>query len=247
MQSAPLWGHAAPVNVRLYELGNELDWGDDAITVETYIAKCKEFISAVKAADPNARFAAHANTAAYNGVQNNNPSDWREWHRAILADSDLVNEIDYISVHAYYSHCKNEIMDQLIGFVESDINASAGANRIKIFLSEYAESVYTYGDQTTNPHNMEGVLQTADMLSRMTYHTGIESATYHGIYSSHWQNVVYGSATGKMQLNAIGNLLKMFTEYGVGDILESTFTGFEKDKRSSGCNRRCNPYRGRQN
>lgn len=227
-------GHAAPVNVRLYELGNELDWGDDAITVETYIAKCKEFVAAIKAVQPDARFAAHANTAAYNGVARNDPSDWREWHKAILADAELAGEIDYLAVHAYYSHYSNEVMDKVIGAVESDIAASAGANRIKIFLSEYAESVYTYGDQTTNPHNMEGVLQTADMLSRMTYHTGIESATYHGIYSSHWQNVVYDSATGKMQLNAIGNLLKMFTEYGVGDILESTFTGFEKDKRSSG-------------
>lgn len=226
-------GRTAPVNVHLYELGNEVDWGDDAIAVDAYIAKCKEFISAVKSVDPDARFAVIANTAAYNGVQNNNPSDWREWHKAILADSDLVNEIDYISVHAYYSHYKNEIMDQLIGFVESDINASAGANRIKIFLSEYAESVYTYGDQTTNPHNMEGLLQTADMLSRMTYHPGIEAAAYHGIYSSNWRNIVYLTETGEMYLNGIGNLLKLFNEYGVGDVVKSDFSGFVKNQRSN--------------
>ena len=226
-------GRTAPVNVRLYELGNEVDYGDGAITADEYIAKCKEFITAVKAVDPDARFAAIANTAAYNGIQNNDPSDWREWHRAILADNGLVNEIDYISVHAYYSNYKNEIMDQLIGFVESDINASAGANRIKIFLSEYAESIYTYGDVTTNPHNMEGLLQTADMLSRMTYHPGIEAATYHGIYSSNWRNIVYRTDTGEMYLNGIGNLLKMFNEYGVGDVVKSDFSSFVKNQRSN--------------
>lgn len=224
------YGYSEPFDIRLYELGNEVDYGSGAITASEYIAKSKEFIAAIKVVDPDAKFAAIANTAAYNGVQWNDPSNWAEWHNAVLSDPELASEIDYISVHAYYSDYKNELMDKLITKVSDDIKTATGSDRIKIYLSEHG--VYYNPDNNKNPHNMESVLETANIYSRMFRQPSLEMATYHGIDSSEWKNVTTNSS-GEMYLNGIGQLLKLFKEYGVGDVLSSSFTGFSKGVRST--------------
>ena len=63
------FGHPEPVNVSVFELGNELDRQDMSVT--EYIAASKEFISAIEAVNPEAKFAAHANTGIYNAVRDN--------------------------------------------------------------------------------------------------------------------------------------------------------------------------------
>ena len=222
------YGCAEPFDIKLYELGNELDLG--GMTASEYVAKSKEFIAAIKAVDPDAKFAAFASSYAYNGVQWNNPSDWREWHKAVLSDAELAAEIDYIAVHTYYSHYKNEIMDNVIGSVSEDIKTVTGSDRIKIYLSEHG--VYLDSANGIIPHNMSSVLETANVYSRMLWQPSLEMAAYHGISSSEWKNVTTNSK-GEMYLNGIGQLIKLFKEYGVGDVLSSSFTGFSKGVRST--------------
>ena len=224
------YGHPDPVPVKVYEIGNEVDL-DSVMTVDEYIAACKEYIAAVKAVDTDARFAVHTSTGIYNKYQWDEPGD--PWHIDILSDAALAEEIDYIAVHTYYSDYKNEVMDEVMNAVQADIERITGADRIKIYLSEYALSIYEVGGVKTNPHNMEGILETANILSRMAWHDGVEMATYHGIDSSEWKNIVTDSASGQMMLNGIGNLLKLFKEYGVGDALDTDFTGFSNGTRST--------------
>ena len=224
------YGHPDPVPVKVYEIGNEVDL-DSVMTVDEYIAACKEYIAAVKAVDTDARFAVHTSTGIYNKYQWDEPGD--PWHIDILSDAALAEEIDYIAVHTYYSDYKNEVMDEIMNAVQSDIERITGSDRIKIYLSEYALSIYEVVGVTTNPHNMEGILETANILSRMAWHDGVEMATYHGIDSSEWKNIVTDSASGQMMLNGIGNLLKLFKEYGVGDALDTDFTGFSNGTRST--------------
>lgn len=224
------YGHPDPVPVKLYEIGNEVDL-DSVMTVDEYIAACKEYIAAIKAVDADAMFAVHTSTGIYNKYQWDESGD--PWHIDILSDAALAEEIDYIAVHTYYSNYKNEVMDEVMNAVQADIERITGADRIKIYLSEYALSIYEVGGVTTNPHNMEGILDTANILSRMAWHDGVEMATYHGIDSSEWKNIVTDSASGQMMLNGIGNMLKLFKEYGVGDALDTDFTGFSNGTRST--------------
>ena len=224
------YGHPDPVPVKLYEIGNEVDL-DSVMTVDEYIAACREYIAAIKAVDADAMFAVHTSTGIYNKYQWDESGD--PWHIDILSDAVLAEEIDYIAVHTYYSHYKNEVMDEVMNAVQADIERITGADRIKIYLSEYALSIYEVGGVTTNPHNMEGILETANILSRMAWHDGVEMATYHGIDSSEWKNIATDSASGQMMLNGIGNLLKLFKEYGVGDALDTDFTGFSNGTRST--------------
>ena len=222
------YGFEKPFNVKAYELGNELDWsgvGGSEYTVAQYIADCKTYIAAVRAVSPDAKFIAFADTANYNKQKSG--EDWRAWHKAILADAELAGEIDYIALHTYFDLVNNGLMDTIISAIEEDIAASAGKDRIKVYLSEYAVSNFT------TPHSMDSILETANILSRTMWHDGIEMATYHGISSAAWQNIIYNSSTGEMRLNGIGNMLKMFKNYGVGDVLSTNFTGFVKNTNST--------------
>ena len=225
------YGHPAPIPVKVYELGNELDLDD--MTVQDYIAKCKEFITAIQAKDPDAKFAAHTTTGIYNMYRQNESLE-DAWHNDILNDDTLAQEIDYIVLHTYYSVSDNELMDEIINAVQSDIERITGSDRIKIYLSEYALDYYhRYNGIYTNPHDMNGVIETANILSRMAWHPGVEMATYHGIVSGNWANITTDSESQQTMLNGIGNLLKLFKEYGVGDALDTDFTGFSNGTRST--------------
>ncbi len=225
-------GHSAPVDVKAYEIGNEVEWDGGANTnvwtSAQYIAKAKEVIAAIEAVDTDAKFAVHADTTAYNS--NRSGDGWRNWHNDILSDAELASKIDYIAVHAYFEPDNNSGINNLISKIESDIKAKTGSDRIKIYLSEYA--VY-YDETLSNPHNLTSVINTANILSRIALDKDVAMTTYHGLDSSNWKNIVYNPAKDHSYLNGIGQMLKTFKEYGVGDVVESTFTGFSKDAAST--------------
>ncbi|MDY3031009.1 MAG: hypothetical protein SOS24_04520 [Clostridia bacterium] len=232
-------GHPEPINVVLYELGNETDWADknNLLTAAEYIKRCKETISAIKAVDPNAKFATHIDTTIYQSVNNptKNPYDTKAaWHRAILADSALMQNVSYLSIHSYYGYYDN-LMETLISNIENDIKSSSFPNT-KIFISEHALARFdTTGDgvNNTNPSAMEGTIETAFTLQRLMAHSSVDMATFHAIFSNVWNNIWKDSTTGEIQLNSIGQLLILFKEYGVGELLSSSYSGFDINSDSS--------------
>jgi len=222
------YGHPAPVNVKVFELGNENDIVE-GYTVDKYIADSKEFISAIEAIKPDAKFSMHADTGIYNGVKNNQ-SDYDDWHLAILADEVLKEKIDYISLHTYYSYTRNGLMDKIINIVEEDIKDAGKEGEIKIFISEYAG--YFDAEDGAIPHDLEGVIETANIYARMMNQEAVEMMTYHGLNSSEWKHVVYNRTTNQIYLNAIGHLSKMFSEFAQGEVLSSSLTGFTEGSNS---------------
>ena len=232
------YGRSNPVNVTLFELGNEVDHGDNTMTVNDYIAKCKEFIAAVKTVAPNAKFAVQASTGAYGGAKytmdnGTNGERWRNWHKAILADSALASQIDYIALHTYfYAEEAGRVMDNCVRLTKEDIKAAGYGNSIKTFISEYAMWNKTYANTAANTHNIAAVTETSDVISRMMQQPGVEMMTYHGINSGDWANVVNDTANDRMYLNGIGSLLKLYKTYGTGDVLKTTLDGFETEKDS---------------
>lgn len=227
------YGHAEPVNVKLFELGNEVDHGDGStMDVNTYIEKCKAFITAIKDVAPDAKFAVQASTGAYGGAKNNS-SQWREWHKAILADKELAPQIDCIALHAYfYAGEAGRVMENCVSLTEGDIKAAGYDGRIKAFISEYALWFKAADNSTANPHDIAGITETSDVISRMAQQPGVEMMTYHGLNSSYWANIVNDTENDRMYLNGIGNLLKLYKTYGVGDVLKTTLDGFETGKDS---------------
>ena len=232
------YGRNNPVNVKLFELGNEVDQGTGAMDVDTYIAKCKEFITAIKAVVPDAEFAVHASTGAYGGAKyilenGSNSETWRSWHKAILNDSVLAPQISFITLHTYfYANEGGKIVENCAKLVNDDIKTAGYEGKIKTFVSEYGLWFKDYDAKEVNTHNITGITETSDVISRMMWHPEVESMSYHGLNSGKWFNVVNDEANNRIYLNGIGNLLKLYKTYGVGDVLKTTLTGYETEKES---------------
>lgn len=82
-------GHAAPYNVRLWEVGNEL-WGDFQIgwqTAESNARRYNEFTSAMRKADPKIRFIATGADVDF----------FREWNGELIKQASA--NLDLISTH----------------------------------------------------------------------------------------------------------------------------------------------------
>ena len=229
-------GHADPVNVKVYELGNEPDYGSTALTVKDYISKCKEIIDEVKKVDEDAIFAVAADTEIYSGAMASNGKTLETesaWHRALLADAELMSNVSYIAVHTYYGY-NDTYIDDVMSALETDISNS-NYKDTKIYWSEHglSNAIDTNNDSEydSDPIAMEGVIETAFSLQRIMSHNKVDMATYHGIYSGEWSQIWVDSA-GRTQLNGIGHLMKLFKEYGVGDLVSTTWSGYNVEENS---------------
>ncbi|MDP0498360.1 MAG: hypothetical protein Q7Q73_19380 [Verrucomicrobiota bacterium JB024] len=100
-------GHAAPYNISIWELGNELDL---KISYQTYVNRCADLIAAMRAHDPYLNFVIHGRTGAWDAkptIAPNPPysvyedqSSWRDWHNALL--DSLGQDVWAVAMHPYY-------------------------------------------------------------------------------------------------------------------------------------------------
>lgn len=91
-------GHPQPYNVRIWDLGNEVDglpWELGHKNVEDYIETAREAAKAMKAVDNTIKLVACGSSWYSNG-------DWDEWNRKVLAG--LGDRIDYLSIHSYWEN-----------------------------------------------------------------------------------------------------------------------------------------------
>jgi alpha-N-arabinofuranosidase len=89
-------GHKQPYNVRIWDLGNEVDglpWELGHKNAEDYIEVAREAAKAMKAVDNSIQLVA-------SGSSWYSPGTWDDWNRKIIAG--LGDRIDYLSIHSYW-------------------------------------------------------------------------------------------------------------------------------------------------
>jgi len=204
-------GLKEPVTPIVWELGNELDWGKNPMSADEYIAKCKEWIAAVRKVQPDAKFAAHSITAPWDKRQ---LAKWEEWNQSVL--NALGNDLTYYAFHPYYrGHSPGYLkkyLDDLRDFVKKSPNPD-----IKIFISEHAKwpPNAEKGDAEWKKywfytHALTGCLDTAEWEIMSLSRPEIGMMTYHNICSGPW-GFVYPDGNGKYFATGLGDLFRMFS------------------------------------
>ena len=90
-------GHAAPHNIKVWCLGNEMDgpWQICHLTAEDYGKKALEAAKMMRWVDPRIELVAC-------GSSNTEMPTFPEWDRTVM--EHLYEQIDFISLHRYYGH-----------------------------------------------------------------------------------------------------------------------------------------------
>ncbi len=133
-------GHKAPYNVKIWDLGNEVDgkpWELGHKNAEDYIEVAREAAKAMKAVDDNIEFVG-CGSSWYS------QSGWDEWNRKVL--TGLGDKIRYLSIHSYweadadyygYMGASSKIFEDRINITASQIKAVSTTQGYKnpIYLS----------------------------------------------------------------------------------------------------------------
>ncbi|MEK6794165.1 MAG: hypothetical protein AABZ39_05270 [Spirochaetota bacterium] len=253
-------GLAEPVEIFVWELGNELDGSEfwkEFDTIRKYTDKCKAVIHAIKGVLPNARFAPFAATLnqGFDFYKRVYGGTWEIWHRTVLRD--LVAEmdsIDYVMLHPYFGgvgtlYQKTWDMD-IIPAIAADIREITGSDRIKIFLSEYAfwppyeDPAEKWDAFFYKSHALVGCLQNAEWLNRMLARKEVSIAALHnlgGTFTSPWGIIYpdrrdYGSDP-EYYLTGIAPMMRMFNSMlaNNGNSVRVELEGEQTDKTSRRC------------
>jgi alpha-N-arabinofuranosidase len=91
-------GHEKPYNVKIWDLGNEVDgapWELGYKCAEDYVKIARESVKAMRSVDNTIKFVA-SGSSYYEST-----GQWVEWNRKVL--TGLGDMIDYISIHAYWN------------------------------------------------------------------------------------------------------------------------------------------------
>lgn len=235
------FGLADPVPIDIWELGNELDWGEHAadFPVERYIAESRAAIAAIREVLPDARFAAHARTAPWGPNQQNLPGGWEAWHREVLRE--LGDDLDYIAFHPYYHGHPVPVIERYLDQIVHDIRDVTGSDRIKLYLSEHAfwpnrppaDSGREWRDTWHHTHGLRGCLGTSEFLNRILYRPDVTTAGYHSFSGGPWGVVFRGPETGRLYASGIRDLFALYHEAAGGDIVTITTDGGRADIREN--------------
>jgi len=221
-------GLAKPVPVVIWEMGNEVEWASasNRMPLQTYIDLCKKNIAAIRSVSPQAKIAMHAATAPW-GYEKRFNEDWKVWHRKIL--EQCGNEIDYISMHPYYSGLPIAYMETFMDTVRNDILSITGTNRIKIYVSEHSTWPPDINKQESwfNVQTLSSCLSVSHFFVRLLQREDIGAATYHCFTSGNrlWGIVQVGKETQKLYRSGFSDVFTIFSKYLGEDVVESTVRG----------------------
>ncbi|MFH1073450.1 MAG: hypothetical protein V1752_00010 [Candidatus Firestonebacteria bacterium] len=230
-----------PVNVAIWELGNELDWGAHRQyfpTVDVYIDSCKKAIAEVRKVHPEAKFAAHAATAVFATEYHKRYGGWETWHRKVL--EQLGDQIDYIVYHPYYNDKVSvQRQESYMDIIKADILKITGSNRIKFYLSEHAmHPDHIRPDTKPNwyrTHALSGVLLTAEWMNRMLTREDVAALAYHAFSSGPWGLVYRDERTRKLYTTGIFDLFKVLNEAYGESVVKTNILGDFTDTKKSDC------------
>lgn len=224
-------GLEKPVNVQIWELGNEVDWdAENKWTIDQYIAECRKTIAAIRSVDPGAKIAAHALTAPWSPDHKEfGGGNWAGWHRALL--KELGKDIDFISFHPYYNGEPTSAIETYLDRIRDDIQAITGENRIRIYVSEHARwpampASGRWEENWHQTHSLDGCLATAQFLVRCMTRPEIVAASYHSaVNAGPWGLLYRDSVTQKLFSTGMAEVMRLFAKIPQGDVVRTAVTG----------------------
>jgi alpha-L-arabinofuranosidase len=230
-----------PVNIEVWELGNEIDLryrknqqmkhaGLKEKTAK-YIADSKEFIKSIKKVHPQAKFAALSGSAPWGKNHWSSLEDWRYWHREIL--KEIGQDIDFITFHPYYLGLGIGKMESYIDIITQDIKEITGSDRITILLTEHSTWPFDIKKRQDwyKTYALTSCLGVGMFITRMLQRPNIAGANYHCISGGPW-GLVYGSVNtadrspkGMIRIPELEG--KIFTT-SMFDFFKTIYQGFGK-------------------
>ena len=159
-------GHKEPYNVRIWDLGNEVDglpWELGHKNAEDYIEVAREAAKAMKAVDNTIKLVA-CGSSWYS------PGTWDDWNRKVL--TGLGDRVDYISIHSYWENSPDyyTLMGASARIFEDRINLTANeieiVSSIKGFKNPIGISVDEYGSFGRSFLNVLPVAQSLNSFIR---------------------------------------------------------------------------------
>ncbi|PWU02627.1 MAG: alpha-N-arabinofuranosidase [Bacteroidetes bacterium] len=166
-------GNAQPFNVKIWDLGNEVDglpWELGHKTADEYVEIAREASKAMKAVDHNIKLVA-------SGSSYYEPSGkWVEWNRKVL--DGIGDKIDYLSIHRYWEGGSPNDYYSYIGNGAIDFD-----DKIKIVAAQIQTSKAQFGFKNpvylsvdewgTFSRNFMGVLPIAQCLNSFIRHADV--------------------------------------------------------------------------
>lgn len=206
-------GHPAPYNVMLWELGNETDFGANAIALQDYISRCQLFISAMLAIDPTIKFLAHSSTALEQAA------NWPTWHDTVL--DNLGGSIAVVAAHPYYDGIKVPTKLASLSTIRSSAIARVPTNPPTVVATEHAK---WDGADTGHASSIVGAIATSDFLMGAAQREGISQANMHVLAGTgRWQAFSYVGTPAAWQARPVTVTHGLMNSaLRSGDVLAST-------------------------
>jgi alpha-N-arabinofuranosidase len=131
-------GHPDPYNIKIWDLGNEVDgapWELGHKTAEDYVKIGREAAKAMKSVDNTIKFVA-SGSSYYEPT-----GQWTEWNRKVL--SGLGDLIDYISIHRYWENSPDyyNYMGQSALDFEEKINVTAAEIEVARAMNNFKNPI----------------------------------------------------------------------------------------------------------
>jgi len=165
------YGHEAPYNVKLWDLGNEVDgspWELGHKTAEDYVHIAREAAKAMRSVDNSIRFIASG--SSWYGTT----GEWVEWNRKVL--TGLGDMIDYISIHRYWENSPDyySFMGQSAMDFEEKIKVTADEVEAVRAMNNFKNPIYVSVDEWGSfGRNFLSVLPIAQCLNSFIRHADV--------------------------------------------------------------------------
>ncbi len=165
------YGHPEPYNVKIWDLGNEVDgypWELGHKDADEYVKIAREAAKAMKSVDNTIKFVASGSSYYEETGQ------WVEWNRKVLYA--LGDKIDYISVHRYWENSPDyyEYMGQSAMDFEEKIKVTAALIEIAKTMKGFQNPIYiSFDEWGVFGRNFLSVLPIAQCLNSFIRHADV--------------------------------------------------------------------------
>jgi alpha-N-arabinofuranosidase len=164
-------GNEKPYNVKLWDLGNEVDgvpWELGHKAADDYVKIAREAAKAMRSVDNTIKFIA-SGSSYYEST-----GQWVEWNRKIL--SGLGDMIDYLSIHRYWENSPDyySFMGQSAMDFEEKIKVTADEIDAAKVMNNFKNPIYISVDEWGSfGRNFLSVLPIAQCLNSFIRHADI--------------------------------------------------------------------------